>query len=492
MKMFVVLALLLLAAGAGAFSDVTVEPGNFYGEEIQKAIDYLRGIGLNASADNIQLYLNSGKIVIRDLPGAQLGGNSEKGGPVYIDPSLFPASQRSGGMDLSDPSHVDLAVTLAATLMHEKFHSENHDALDRLSGNINHGLGGTNPMEIEGWDRAIGFLDEVVSKLIEKLRRGGLTEDEERRTWQELFFVLNEKSARIDGYDENEFGPQFWNKSVIDELKKIPQGIVNNWPNATSENKTAGLDELKRGLDEFEEDAEDNLDEAEVIRIGREQRDEFVIDLVGMVAAVLDNPLESGAVIQFSIDKDPSYDLMRGSVLFVIDVRDPDAFIISDVEDVANEIDYYLEASQDAILEVFNSDDPSTTAQQLSQQGAIALSTEPLGRQFEETCGNAVLDRGEQCDYGYECPEPMVCSVICDCVYPRENATGFDKELPPLPEVQPENGDYYASQASQPREGEEPYSGQEGVGVQGVGVSSFISKIISAISNWINALIKIG
>lgn len=51
----------------------------------------------------------------------------------------------------------------------------------------------------------------------------------------------------------------------------------------------------------------------------------------------------------------------------------------------------------------------------------------PIGRQFEETCGNGQIDRGEQCDYGNPCPEGLECSGICICINPSWD----DPRLPP-------------------------------------------------------------
>ena len=48
------------------------------------------------------------------------------------------------------------------------------------------------------------------------------------------------------------------------------------------------------------------------------------------------------------------------------------------------------------------------------------MDTKPIGRQFKELCGNSELDRGEQCDFGYDCPNGMICSDICDCIYPGQ------------------------------------------------------------------------
>ena len=435
--------LVLISLGPMFASGQTVANStNFHGQEIQKLIDYLRSLNYNAEADNIEKYLNNSQIIIKPLSSGQHGQNKWPGGPVYVDPGAFNNPRLP--WNKTKPSDESAIISLASTLLHEKYHSEHHGVWKRVGSNGGHWLGGGNPMEVEGWNVTMDFLDRAINETLKKAQNSQSTA--EREHWLDVANqLLGIKLTRITDYNNNKYGPQLWNATELGELKR---------------NVTEKLEKLQRGEEtslrtvigshnEFERKVK--LKTAEYF-VDFNQKVDAAANAYGaklaQIPLMLNNKSsETPVKVEVNLSIDSPSDLGAEPYVFQINYRGVEKPVAVEQNLAGFHPQYYLTISSSKVTSIYRSAQPLQLAQELLSTGEITISsTAPLGRQFEDTCGNSLLDTGEQCDYGYACPERLICSVICNCIYPRENATGNNLPLPPREPVQPdENGIYYGS-----------------------------------------------
>ncbi len=192
------------------------DPGNFYGQEIQKVVDYLRSIGLNDYANNTELFLKAGKIIVKPLSGGDLAENGEKGGPVYVDDGAF--NKPPKGFDPKKPADVAEMMSLADNLLHEKYHSENHNRFYRWC-NQHYTKIGPNNVEVEAWSYSLTFLDDVIKQTLERANNTKINKQEKEDLLKLASYLLNKKINRNGDYEDNRYGPRLYAPPLLKGLK---------------------------------------------------------------------------------------------------------------------------------------------------------------------------------------------------------------------------------------------------------------------------------
>src|SRR3989338_2117247 len=416
--------LVFIILSISVYAQTIANPSNFYGQEIQKVIDYLRSKGFILIADNIEFYLNNSLIIVQPLPGGQLGENNAKGGPVYLDPGLFPVPPPKG-FDPSNPVHVEFMMSLAATLVHEKYHSEHHDIFDRIGGNGQEWTVGGNDMEFEAWSHMLNFLDDLIKKILEEANKPETSEEQRRKLIKTAKLLLSEKLSRLDDYEEKAYGPMLWNESELEKQKEDLEKLIEEWEKQTKENKSVKIKDVLKSVSLFEDSvlklqkaAMENFDSK-----AEKNSQVYAIKIVDVVRTIKNLPPDKPISIALYLHLDTPTDLGIGMQKFYIEYKGIQSKIRIDPLAKSDKFqpDHYLEISNSILRGIYTSENPNERIKELFNSGHISLSdTKPIGRQFEETCGNSQLDRGEQCDYGYNCPNGMICSEICDCIYPGQ------------------------------------------------------------------------
>ncbi len=432
---------LLLFGSIIVNAQTTASPQNFHGKEIQTLVDYLRSLNYTAEADNIEKYLNNSNIIIEPLSGGQHGLNKWPQGPIYVDPGAFNHPRLP--WNKSKPSDESAMISLASTLLHEKYHSEHHGFWKRVGSNGGHKLGGDNPMEVEGWNVTMDFLDRAINETLKKANNAQTAAEKEH--WLELADqLIGIKLTRITDYKENKYGPELWNATELGELKGNVTDKLKKLQNGEDPSVKSVIDDHN----EFERKVK--LKAAEYFADFNQKVDAMTNDYGAKLARVPlmvnNKSIETPVKVEVSLSIDNPSDLGTGPYVFQINFHGAGNSVTVQQNESSFHPQYYLTIDSSEVTRIYRSDVPMQTAQELLRRGEITVSsTPPIGRQFEDTCGNGLLDRGEQCDYGYACPERMVCSIMCDCVYPVENPSGNLQPLPPRAPIQPDkNGNYWA------------------------------------------------
>ena len=433
---------------------ITPDSTNFHGKEIQKVVDYLRGLNLTAYADNIELYLNQSKIIVQPLTlsSGELGQSDEFGGPIFIDP--LPFNDPRWPMNIDNPNDASAAATLASILVHEKYHSEHHHAFGRAWGNSKHFFGGGNDFETEAWNASIIFMDEVINKT---LTQAALTTNktERLRLLEIATRLINSKTTLLADYAENGYGSDIWNATELEGIENDTKAaldaarISSESNSSTSDSSSTSLRSLIQRHDAFEATSQMKLGSYAAGLAANELHDsaDFALKLVTVVSTVKHLPQSQPMRVSVNLFFDlNNSDFNAKSMFFLLNYPGNNGEI--QVTDGRAQANYYLTIGQAKLVELYSSPNPSQSiSSAFNRQEFILTDTDPIGRQFENTCGNGLLDRGEQCDYGYACPARLACSTTCACIYPNVNLSGADLLPPSTPQPGPngpdENGIYY-------------------------------------------------
>ena len=156
-----------------------ITPTSNNGQQIDIIIDFLRDHDFSEEADNLSQYLNDGNFHTMGwfLKFFIKGGfapfpDSGNGATIYINPDLFPPPDILWDFNIADTRQLGFLMGL---LLHEKYHAEEQDLVDRLwtiplvfqmplvwLGIIDR----FNPLETAAFKYHISFLDKVIDKLL--------------------------------------------------------------------------------------------------------------------------------------------------------------------------------------------------------------------------------------------------------------------------------------------------------------------------------------
>ncbi len=359
---------------SSVFGPVEAVPKNFHGQEIQKVIDYLRSIGKNESADNIQLYLDNCKIIIKPLERGSLGENDEKGGPVYLDPVLF-RPQRMGGFNSSKTIDITDMMQMATTLIHEKYHSEHHDAYIRDWSNKAHKWRlGYNGVEMEAWAVELDFRDGAIFDLLNKAKDPSLGRQEKKKLLEIIEELVKNKIKAIDDYNEEKYGPALntsYLQRLLNDIEKKRKELEDN------STGTLEVGSLIESHDKFEEEV---IGEYEGYIRNIDQTIEsdsqlFATEMFGIVAAAKNRPVDEPLKLYLVIDSEIPSD--GGYKEYLLNYRPQKKIKISGGVK-PDYSDYILNVSRSVFMQIYSDKDPAGKARELFDQGRFSVvETEP-------------------------------------------------------------------------------------------------------------------
>jgi hypothetical protein len=221
----IALALLLPACpsleAAYSSSSVQVTPDSVEGQNIQLAADFLRAMGDEQKALNIEKWLKDGKIYWD--PTLKENGDTSALGDVTISKQVVRndtnAATRSKPFDKD--KDFDSIVQLARTLFHEKVHVHQSNVSIIWSN-----LPGKTPHEFEAWSLTLAAMDRWIKKLYYDYTHIPRANTAARlKALKQLLSILGQKSSYLhDFLDQNCFGYS----DKVDEYKKL-QETIQNW-----------------------------------------------------------------------------------------------------------------------------------------------------------------------------------------------------------------------------------------------------------------------
>lgn len=372
----VFLLLSLLATGAHAKETVAIppglvsptDPGNFYGQEIQKVVDYLRSIGMNNDANNTELFLKAGKFIIK--PGLKEeeeanAMNTRRGGPIYIDPSAF----QKNGFDTTNSNHVAEMMVLAQRLIHEKFHSEVHDAFARVSQNIKGKLG-WNHMEIHGWSRGLNFLEGVIKYVLDMANDKKRSKEERKNLLIVAQKLYDNKIILEKTYESNEYGPPL---HPIPGLRKLKDNVTELLKKLEN-NETVDVGSLIDSHNKFDEEVgEQYATYMENYRSAVESdSQEFALKMIKIAAVVKNRQVDEPLKLYLVLNSDIPSDMETGSREFLLNYRPQQKIKISGGAK-PEYADYTLTISQSVFTQIYSDKDPAGKAKELFNQGKFSV-----------------------------------------------------------------------------------------------------------------------
>jgi len=377
------------------------DPNEHQKRTIEQAIEFLCEMAKNAkdpavakkleaACKNIQDYLDRDKIRVKQLGPGTMGENHGKEGDIWLSPTNFPFPRPGeAGIDLSNPTHIWFLMTLIDTLIHEKFHSENHNFWDSASGNIEHAFGGNHDAENEAWAHSLILLDEIIQqKWAECMEK--IEEDAEREEIESCLKsveqMISYKILIIGDYNLNKYGPPI-GQDVIDALKRV-------------------LEETKKliSLVEVDEEEEPEEEEQEVkiimknsanklnISLGQVEEELFSIfdqkisnsrknlpvnsqkqatRIAEIVSTITDTSLSSPTKIrlELTLDKSP---LSIDKAIFLIESSSGGKISVKRFDD-SSDYDYTLSISQGSIVQIYSTSSPLTRAKLLYDNDVFTI-----------------------------------------------------------------------------------------------------------------------
>lgn len=365
----VAISLLSLFATVAHAQETVAAPGNFYGQEIQKVIDYLRSIGLNDYANNTELFFKAGKIIVKPLSGALRGENNQKGGPVYLIPSFFNPPPK--GFDPKKPSDVTAMMDLATTLTHEKYHSENHEAYYRAGNNMPT-KGGTNNLEYEGWVAGLTFLDDVIKQTLDRAKDKKISKQEKEELLDLAKKLLDLKIQYEKDYEDNKYGPPIYTLHLLEEMKKAVEKELNKLKG--NESQTVEVGSLIDSHNKLEEGVREGY--AEYMKnyagTGVSNSQEFALRLIEIANAAKNRPLEEPVKLYLVLNLDIPSDIGTGTHEFLLNYRPQQKIKVS--SGVKPEYaDYALTISQSVFTQIYMDKDPVSKTREIYNQGKFSV-----------------------------------------------------------------------------------------------------------------------
>lgn len=415
------LFLVVFSMFASASEGTVITPDSFHGEMLGKAIKYLRSLGLAGSADNIELYMNRSLLIVKKLDKGDQGENDGYGEPVFIDPNAFPPKKL--GWRTDKPADLTAMLLLATTIIHEKFHSENHRAWDRAGSNLRYKAGGNNPMEVEAWNHTMKFLDTVIAEILAKANKPGISPQEKAMLLRTAEYLLEGKLAKLRDYKDNAYGPPIWNASDLERIKNLTafereklENAIQGGSDASGEGKETSLKNIIGEHLLVEERASQAL-AARSEALKKEQLQamkDFSEKIVELVAAAQNRrTLSQAEEIRVAFKPEPPNDFNAQEIPMLITFSPEQGASISSAGSANAR--YSVTVPESAVVNLIKSDNPTQAARWMLRQGMASVSGPNLASQFE-ACGNGVLDVQEDCDYGNSCQQGLKCSVFCACV----------------------------------------------------------------------------
>jgi hypothetical protein len=244
------LLILCLAAVLSVFSidasNAQVKENSVEGQNIMAAVRFIRSMGMDEAADQIQKALRDGDIYQDNLSGGDLGKTSPATKNITIDNSVLGKGD-IGTQLFSSKFHFGQIFHLAMVLYHENVH-RNQGLSIRIRSVI-----GKEPDEYQAWTRTLAATTEWIDTLwrqYRKLGKSDSTEDKEARTSaakqleSATTFLSSEASSFVDEHKASGYDLERWKKfqKIAGELR----GLVIEVSRAESQGKTVSLEQREK------------------------------------------------------------------------------------------------------------------------------------------------------------------------------------------------------------------------------------------------------
>lgn len=214
-------------SGKPTGSVTTISPNDRWGQQLTRAVDYLRSIGMSAEATQLESCLANGQIQVATLGAGCLGYSPKHRAPVIIGKIFLeplPKADGRGGWDIDNIDLYANMLTVVSTFIHEKIHADKHTWGDRFDAHWRSG----DWNEVEAWTAQLRFIDAVINKLIEQSFRE-VDEFELRKILERIQVLLDFKIGKLKTYDMAQYGPMIKDPDTgrpwQPDLEKFREGV---------------------------------------------------------------------------------------------------------------------------------------------------------------------------------------------------------------------------------------------------------------------------
>jgi hypothetical protein len=194
-------------------------------ENVRAAIELIKEFGKPEAhwikeAENALKWLNDGKIYAVDLPPGTFGKTNSYTGDILLNPDIL-EPHGGGTFDRNTRDGFNSLLLLAATLIHEKEHVH-QSYLYILGSKIKCIVSRQRSDEQDAWSEGLGFLDRVITVLIEQIKNNKAASKETLiQMFWELYEALGRKVFGISDYYLENYGPIAWTRERADQLSKF-------------------------------------------------------------------------------------------------------------------------------------------------------------------------------------------------------------------------------------------------------------------------------